>query len=111
MEYLRRNHWRPQQVQDFMPTPMTLASDIHWSGLHPMTGAPVHVTRDMEEKRMQKALLRWGDPASRPLVEKALRRIGRLRPGERLGPGMRPARGRGGARRGGPGRRGPPPER
>jgi len=75
-----------------MPTPMTLASDMYWSGYHPMTGEPVHVTRDMEEKRMQKALLRWGDPANRPLVEKALRRTGRLRPGERLGPGMRTPR-------------------
>ena len=92
MEYLRRNRWKPQQVQDFMPTPMTLASDMYWSGYHPMTGEPVHVTRDMEEKRMQKALLRWGDPANRPLVEKALRRTGRLRPGERLGPGMRTPR-------------------
>jgi uncharacterized radical SAM protein YgiQ len=80
MEYLKRNRWRPQQVQDFMPTPMTLASDIFWSGVHPMTGKPVHVTRDMEEKRMQKALLRWADPANRSLVEKALRKIGRLGP-------------------------------
>ncbi len=101
MEYLQRNRWKPQQVQDFMPTPMTLASDIFWTGLHPMTGEPVHVTRDLEEKRMQKALLRWGDPANRPLVEKALRRLGKLGPGERLGPGMRPV-----ARR-----RGPPPGR
>ncbi len=100
MEYLVANGWRPQQVQDFMPTPMTLASDIFWTGLHPSTGRPVHVARGLEEKRMQRALLRWGDPASRPLVEKALRRLGRLRPGERLGPGMRPA-----SRRGRPTRR------
>jgi uncharacterized radical SAM protein YgiQ len=92
MEYLQANRWKPQQVQDFMPTPMTLASDIYWSGFHPMTGRPVHVTRDMDEKRMQKALLRWGDPANRPLVEEALRRTGRLRPGQRLGPGLRPPR-------------------
>jgi uncharacterized radical SAM protein YgiQ len=85
MEYLQRNRWKPQQVQDFMPTPMTLATDIYWTGLHPMTGQPVHVARDMEEKRMQKALLRWGDPKNRPLVEQALRRVGRLRPLERMG--------------------------
>jgi uncharacterized radical SAM protein YgiQ len=90
MEYLQSNRWKPQQVQDFMPTPMTLASDIYWSGFHPMTGKPVHVTRDMHEKRMQKALLRWGDPANRPLVEEALRRTGRLKAGERAGPGLRP---------------------
>jgi uncharacterized radical SAM protein YgiQ len=77
MDYLAANRWKPQQVQDFMPTPMTLASDMYWSGYHPMTGEPVHVTRDLEEKRMQKALLRWGDPANRPLVEKALRKLGR----------------------------------
>ena len=92
MEYLQQNRWRPQQVQDFMPTPMTLASDIFWTGLHPMTLRPVHVARDLEEKRMQKALLRWGDPANRPLVEKALRSLGKLAPGERLGAGMRPQR-------------------
>jgi uncharacterized radical SAM protein YgiQ len=105
MEYLQRNDWRPQQVQDFMPTPMTLASDIFWSGYHPMTMEPVHVPRDMEEKKMQRALLRWGDPKNRPLVEQALRKTGRLRPGEKLGPGMRPRHG-GGPRRGGGLRRG-----
>jgi uncharacterized radical SAM protein YgiQ len=105
MEYLQANRWKPQQVQDFMPTPMTLATDMYWSGYHPMTGKPVHVTRDMEEKRMQKALLRWGDPRNRPLVEKALRKAGRLAPGERLGPGLRPQGRRGvkGAQRPGAG--------
>jgi len=83
MDYLRKNDWRPQQVQDFMPTPMTLASDMYWSGLHPMTGKPVVVARDLKEKRLQKALIRWADPASAGLVEEALRRVGRLKPGER----------------------------
>ena len=59
MDYLERNRWRPQQVQDFMPTPMTLASDMYWSGSTRSTMKPVHVVRDMHEKRLQKALLRW----------------------------------------------------
>jgi uncharacterized radical SAM protein YgiQ len=92
MEYLQKNHWKPQQVQDFMPTPMTLASDMYWSGFHPFTMAPLHVARDMEEKRMQKALIRWGDPDNAPLIEQALRKTGRLAPGQRMGSGMRPAR-------------------
>ena len=104
MEYLQKNRWKPQQVQDFMPTPMTLATDIYWTGLHPMTGQPVHVTRDMEEKRMQKALLRWGDPKNRPLVEQALRRVGRLRPSRRMGANERSL---GGHRRWVKGRRAP----
>ncbi len=36
MDYLQANRWKPQQVQDFMPTPMTLASDMYWSGYHPI---------------------------------------------------------------------------
>jgi uncharacterized radical SAM protein YgiQ len=92
MEYLQKNRWKPQQVQDFMPTPMTLASDMYWSGYSPLTMKPVHVARDMEEKRMQKALIRWGDPDNAPLIEKALRKTGRLAPGQRMGAGMRPAR-------------------
>ncbi len=103
MEYLVENRWKPQQVQDFMPTPMTLASDVYWTGLHPSTGEAVPVVRDMQEKRLQRALLRWGDPKNRPLVEQALRRTGRLRPGERVGADGRPLR-RG--RRGGPPPRG-----
>jgi uncharacterized radical SAM protein YgiQ len=91
MEYLQANRWKPQQVQDFMPTPMTLASEMHWTGVDPMTGKPVPVVTGMEEKRMQKALLRWGDPDNRPLVEKALRLTGRLKAGQRLGAGMRPS--------------------
>ncbi|MGB8931954.1 MAG: YgiQ family radical SAM protein [Anaeromyxobacteraceae bacterium] len=91
MEYLQANRWKPQQVQDFMPTPMTLASDMHWTGLDPISGKPVAVVKDMEEKRMQKALIRWGDPDNRPLVEKALRLTGRLAPGKRMGGGTRMA--------------------
>jgi uncharacterized radical SAM protein YgiQ len=90
MEYLQANRWRPQQVQDFMPTPMTLASDMHWTGVHPLTGKPVHAVRDMREKRMQKALIRWADPRSRPLVEEAMRLTGRA-PRPRWPP-RRPAR-------------------
>ncbi len=84
MDYLQSNGWRPQQVQDFMPTPMTLASDMHWSGYHPMSGKPIHAVKEMREKKMQKALIRWSDPDNKPLIEEALRRVGRLRPGERL---------------------------
>jgi uncharacterized radical SAM protein YgiQ len=108
MEYLQANRWKPQQVQDFMPTPMTLASDMHWTGIDPISGKPIAVVTDMEEKRMQKALIRWGDPENRPLVEKALRLTGRLKPGERMagtrvaGDGARPPWARRGLRRGGP---------
>jgi uncharacterized radical SAM protein YgiQ len=56
-DYLAENGWRPQQVQDFTPTPMTLATDMYYSGYHPNTGKPVHVPKDADEKAMQRALL------------------------------------------------------
>ncbi len=84
-DYLRANGWQPQQVQDFMPTPMTLATDMFYSGLHPGSGEPLAVARDLDEKRMQKALVRWADPELRPWYERAMRRLGRDPRGERRG--------------------------
>lgn len=91
-DYLRANGWQPQQVQDFMPTPMTLATDMFYTGLHPSTGQRVEVARDLDEKRMQKALLRWADPALRPYYERAMRELGRTTP--RPLPGRHAGRGR-----------------
>jgi uncharacterized radical SAM protein YgiQ len=44
----------PEQVQDFTPTPMTLATAMYYLGFDPYTGRKVHVTRDISEKRRQK---------------------------------------------------------
>ena len=44
----------PEQVQDFTPTPMTLATAMYYLGFDPYTGKKVHVTRDISEKRRQK---------------------------------------------------------
>jgi uncharacterized radical SAM protein YgiQ len=44
----------PEQVQDFTPTPMTLATAMYYLGFDPYTGRKVHVTRDITEKRRQK---------------------------------------------------------
>jgi uncharacterized radical SAM protein YgiQ len=70
-EFLEENNWRPQQVQDFTPTPMTLATDMYWSGYHPNTGKPIYAARSMHEKRLQKALLQAQDPENRSLVREA----------------------------------------
>ena len=50
-DYLAENGWRPQQVQDFTPTPMTLATDMYYSGYHPKTGKPVHVPQGRATRR------------------------------------------------------------
>lgn len=76
-DYLRRNNWKPQQVQDFMPTPMTLATDMFYSGYHPFTMKPLPITRDVDAKRMQKALMRWADPELAPWYDQAMQKLGR----------------------------------
>jgi radical SAM superfamily enzyme YgiQ (UPF0313 family) len=45
---------RPEQVQDFTPTPMTLATAMYYLGFDPYTGKKVYVARDVAEKRRQK---------------------------------------------------------
>lgn len=75
-EFLEENNWRPQQVQDFTPTPMTLATDMYYSGYHPMSGKPIFTAKTMREKRLQKALLQAHDPANRSLVREARTQAG-----------------------------------
>ena len=48
---------RPRQVQDFIPTPMAIATTMFFTGIDPLTMEPVPVVRDLREKRMMKALL------------------------------------------------------
>jgi radical SAM superfamily enzyme YgiQ (UPF0313 family) len=70
-DYLAENGWRPQQVQDFTPTPMTLATDMYYSGYHPNTGKPVHIPKNADEKAMQRALLQPHLPRYRELSLRA----------------------------------------
>lgn len=50
---------RPEQVQDFTPTPMTLSTAMYWCGFDPYTGKKVYVARDLNEKRRQKEYFFW----------------------------------------------------
>ena len=75
--YLKKHGIRPEQVQDFYPTPGTAATCMYYTGLDPFTMQPVEVTRDYEQKRMQRALLQASRPENAELVEKAIRLSGR----------------------------------
>lgn len=75
-DYLAENGWRPQQVQDFTPTPMTLATDMFYSGYHPNTGKLVHVPKSPDEKAMQRALLQPHLEEYRALAARARREAG-----------------------------------
>ena len=75
--YLKKNDMRPRQVQDFIPTPMAIATAMYHTGIDPLSGEPVPVARDLREKRMMKALILWWDEKQWPLAREALRKAGR----------------------------------
>jgi uncharacterized radical SAM protein YgiQ len=56
---------RPEQVQDFTPTPMTLSTLMYYTGFNPFTGKKVHVARKAEEKKRQKDFFFWYKTVSR----------------------------------------------
>ena len=75
--FLKEMGIRPEQVQDFYPTPGTVSTCMFYTGLNPYTMEPVFVPRTPEEKAMQRALLQYFLPQNHRLVVKALRQAGR----------------------------------
>lgn len=55
----KRMHYRPEQVQDFTPTPMTLSTTMFYTGIDPYTGQKVYVARTAEEKKEQNQYFFW----------------------------------------------------
>jgi radical SAM superfamily enzyme YgiQ (UPF0313 family) len=68
---------RPRQVQDFIPTPMSMATAMYYSGFDPFDLTPVRTARDLREKRMMKALVFYWDREHWPLAREALLQAGR----------------------------------
>jgi uncharacterized radical SAM protein YgiQ len=80
--WLKRNGFRADQVQTFLPSPMATATAMYHSGKNPLRkvrrdGEEVVVPRGLRVRRLHKAFLRYHDPANWPLLRQALRRMGR----------------------------------
>jgi uncharacterized radical SAM protein YgiQ len=81
--WLKRNGFRADQVQNFLPSPMASATAMYHSGRNPLKkvrregGETVFVPKTPEARRLHKAFLRYHDPANWPLLRTALRRMGR----------------------------------
>ena len=80
--WLKRNGFRLDQVQTFLPTPLALATAMHHTGKNPLrkvTAAAegVEVVRSGRVRKLHKAFLRYHDPENWPLLREALRRMGR----------------------------------
>lgn len=79
-----------EQVQDFTPTPMTLATEIYYTGIHPYTGEKVYCATTPEQKLAQRRYFFWYDKAYRVEITSALRRLHRPDLIRKLYPGFNP---------------------
>jgi hypothetical protein len=104
---LKRDHYAPEQVQDYYPTPGTASTVMFYTGINPLDMKPVYVATDYHEKQMQRALLQFNRPENADKVREALTRAGRE---DLIGFGseclVKPARGGDGTRAGGGDRNG-----
>lgn len=75
--FLKENKIRPEQVQDFYPTPGTISTCMFYTGLDPYTMKEVYVPKTPKEKAMQRALLQYFLPQNREIVVEALKKAGR----------------------------------
>ncbi|MBI4575461.1 MAG: YgiQ family radical SAM protein [Planctomycetes bacterium] len=82
--FLKRNGYRPRQVQDFIPAPMDVAACMYHTGLDPMTLRPVKVVRALRDRQAQRALMQFFLPENYLVVRRALLEAGR---GDLIGEG------------------------
>jgi uncharacterized radical SAM protein YgiQ len=75
-EYLVSRSWKPRQVQDFVPVPLTAATAMYVAG-QDLSGQQIHVPRGRREKRLQAALLQYYREPNAKLITEHLRSTGR----------------------------------
>lgn len=75
--FLKKHNIRPEQVQDFYPTPGTISTAMYYTGLNPYTMEEVYVPKTPEEKEMQRALLQYFKKENKQIVAKALIKAGK----------------------------------
>jgi uncharacterized radical SAM protein YgiQ len=75
--WLKARKLRPRQVQDFIPTPMAMATTMYFTGIDPLTMTEVPVVRELREKKMMKALVQYWDESQHDLAREALVKAGR----------------------------------
>ena len=73
----KRLDFHLEQVQDFTPTPMTVATEAWYTGYHPYTLQPIFSAKTQKEKLAQRMFFFWYKPEERRAIIQALKRMGR----------------------------------
>jgi uncharacterized radical SAM protein YgiQ len=82
--FLKRNGYKPDQVQDFIPAPFDVATAMYYTGVDPFTKKPVHIAKHLRDRKLQRALMQFFKPENYFEVRKALEQAGRQ---DLIGPG------------------------
>jgi hypothetical protein len=75
--FLKRNGYRPDQVQDFIPAPFDIATCMYYTGIDPFTKNEVYVAKGLRDRKMQRALMQFFKPENWFSVREALIQAGR----------------------------------
>lgn len=73
----RQLNFHLEQVQDFTPTPMTMATEMYYTGINPETNEKVYCARSMRDKEAQRMFFFWYKPEERKRLRDTLKRLGR----------------------------------
>ena len=71
--YLIKRGMHPEQVQDFIPLPLTLSGAMYHTETNPVTGKRIYVAKTFRERKMQRALIQYRNPSNRQLIRDALK--------------------------------------
>lgn len=75
--FLKQRGYKPQQVQDFIPAPMDIATCMYFTGIDPMSMQPVDTPKRLRDRKVQRALMQFFKPENWFTVRKALLDAGR----------------------------------
>ena len=81
-QYLMKRKIHPEQIQDFMPLPMTSAGCMYYTEKHPFTGEKLYVAKTFRERKMHRALIQYNNPKNKRLIEEAMKILNKKRPGK-----------------------------
>jgi uncharacterized radical SAM protein YgiQ len=76
--FLKRNGYKPDQVQDFIPAPLDVATSMYYTGLDPFTKKPVYIAKALSDRKLQRALMQFFKPENYFEVREALRQAKRM---------------------------------
>ncbi len=74
--FLKQNGYKPDQVQDFIPAPLDIATCMYYTGVDPFTKKPVVIARKLRDRRTQRALMQFFKPENYFEVREAIAQPG-----------------------------------